>query len=106
MASGILGRANVTANGFVTVYTVPANTLAVVTVSVAPRSGTNGLVSLALSDGDLPSNADYIEFASSFPAPAVLERTGVVLSAGQRIIFKRDNTDSYSVVVYGFEEPA
>ena len=49
MATGILGNADLSANTDTTVYTVPASTFAVVTVSVSNRSANNRAVRVALA---------------------------------------------------------
>ena len=64
MATGILGSADLSANTDTTVYTVPASTFAVVTVSVSNRSANNRAVRVALAASGTPTNAEYIEFDS------------------------------------------
>lgn len=102
MATGILGTADLSANTDTTVYTVPASTFAVVTVSVANRSANNRAVRIALSATGTPGNSEYIEFDSQLIGNGVLERGGIVIDAAKNIVARCDSTD-VSVVVYGIE---
>ncbi len=102
MATGILGSADLSANTDTTVYTVPASTFAVVTVSVSNRSANNRAVRVALAASGTPTNAEYIEFDSQLIGNGVLERGGIVIDASKNIVARCDSTD-VSVVVYGIE---
>ena len=102
MATGRLGAENLPATTNTTVYTVPADTFAVVTVSVANRSATNRHVRIALAAADTPDNAEYIEYDSQLIGNGVLERGGIVMDTGKKIVAYANSTD-VSVVVYGIE---
>ena len=102
MATGILGNADLSANTDTTVYTVPASTFAVVTVSVSNRSANNRAVRVALAASGTPTNAEYIEFDSQLIGNGVLERGGIVIDASKNIVCRCDSTD-VSAVVYGIE---
>jgi hypothetical protein len=102
MATGRLGAENLPATTNTTVYTVPADTFAVVTVSVANRSATNRNVRIALAAADTPDNAEYIEYDSQLIGNGVLERGGIVMDTGKKIVAYANSTD-VSVVVYGIE---
>lgn len=102
MATGRLGAADLSATTNTTVYTVPADTFAVVTINVCNRSNTDRNVRLAIAENDTPTNAEYIEYDTTLIDSGVLERTGVVVDAGKKVVAYANSTD-ISVVVYGIE---
>lgn len=103
MATGRLGAEDIAATTNTTVYTCPASTFAVVTISLCNRNASSSRnIRLAVSTGGTPSNAEYVEYDSELLAKGVLERTGLVLSAGQRLVVYSSATD-ISAVVYGIE---
>jgi len=102
MATGILGTADLAAATDTTIYTVPANTFGVVTVSLCNRGATSATVRIAVANSGTPSAAEYIEFDSELLAKGVLERTGIVLQAG-KVLVVRSNAISVSAVAYGIE---
>jgi hypothetical protein len=102
MATGRLGTADLAAATNTTVYTCPADTFAVVTVSICNRSASAASVQLAVCDTATPGNDEYIEFDTSLSAKGVLERTGVVLDAGKLLVV-RSSAVSVNAVVYGIE---
>jgi hypothetical protein len=103
MASGILGQSAPGANSNTTVYTVPANTHAVVNVSIANRGTTDIKARVALTAGATPTNAEYIEFDATIPGNGVLERTGISLNAAKRVVVFINSANG-SVSVYGVEQ--
>jgi|SRR5210317_49325 hypothetical protein len=105
MATGRLGASDVTAGANTVVYTVPASTYAVVTVSFCNRSNTAASLRLAVASADTPTNAEYVEYDTEIMAKGVLERTGLVLDAGKRIV-AYSSSDATSVVVMGIETAA
>ena len=105
MANGILGTPTaLTATTSTVIYTVPANTFAVVTVNVTNRSASARNVRLALAAADTPTDAEYIEYDSEIIGNGVLERSGIVIDADKRIVAYANSTD-VSVMVYGIETP-
>ena len=102
MATGRLGTADLAAATNTTVYTCPADTFAVVTVSVCNRSASASTIQLAVCDTATPGNDEYIEFDTSLSAKGVLERTGIVLDEGKLLVV-RSSAVSVNAVVYGIE---
>lgn len=102
MATGILGAENLPAAENVTVYTVPEDTFAVVTVNVTNRNSQSRNVRVATAATDNPSNAEWIEFDTELLGNGVLERSGIVLDEGKKIVAQTTSTD-VNVVVYGIE---
>ena len=105
MASGRLGTATLAANTDTVVYTVPAGMVATLNVSVVNRGDTLAAVNVAVSTSGAAAAADYIESGAIVPGHGVLERSAVVVGAGERVIV-RSTTANCSVRVHGFEEAA
>ena len=82
MASGILGQQTGTGD----VYTVPADTLAVVNISVLNNDTSNAetVVLRIIPSGATAGNQHNIENIS-LASRGVLERTAIVLAAGDKI---------------------
>ncbi len=102
MPTGILGTSDLSATTNTTVYTVPASTFSVVTVSICNRSSSTVTVRLAAAASGTPGNAEYLEFGTQILANGVLERSGIVLDAGKNIVAYSSAT-SVNVVVTGIE---
>jgi hypothetical protein len=104
MATGKLAGTSMSAATDTQIYTCPAGNFAVVTVSMCNRNATAVTLRLAVGDTFPPGNSDYLEFDTSVLANGVLERTGIVLAAGQ-IISARSSGTGVSTLVYGIETP-
>ena len=102
MATGILGTTALGSATDATVYTVPADYFAVVTVNICNRSTQSRDIRLALAAADAPTSAEYIEYNTELLGNGSLERGGIVLQAGQKIVAYANSTD-VNVVVYGIE---
>jgi hypothetical protein len=102
MATGRLGVADLSAATNTTLYTVPANTFSVVTVSVVNRSASAVTVRIAMSSSATPADSEYLEYDTSLSDKGVLERTGVVIDAGKLLVV-RSSAASVNAVVYGIE---
>ena len=103
MASGILGTPSDLAAGTYTVlYTVPASTFAVASVSIINRGNTSLSIRLAISDSNTPTNAEFIEYDSNLDAKGILERTGLVMQAGKQLIVYSSAVNC-NAVAFGIE---
>jgi hypothetical protein len=102
MATGRLGVADLAAATNTTLYTVPANTFSVVTVSICNRGASAANIRIAVAASASPLDSEYIEFDVSLAAKGVLERSGIVLDAG-KILVVRSSAVSVSAVTYGIE---
>jgi hypothetical protein len=102
MATGRLGINDLAAATNATLYTCPDNTFAVVTVSLCNRSGSNTTVRLAVASADVPLDSEFIEYDATVLSKGVLERTGIVLAAGEKIVVRSSGTGT-SAVAYGIE---
>jgi len=104
MASGKLGSANLPAGGAGTLlYTVPASTVSTVNVRFTNRNTATTRVSLAIGVGASPAVTDYLTYDQVLPANGIIEDTGIVCSAGERV-WAISDTANVSVRVHGFEE--
>lgn len=102
MASGILGSADLAATTNTTLYTVPATTFTVATVSICNRGPSSVLVRLSLSATASPAANEYIEYDITIPPKGVIERTGLVLDAAKLIVVY-SSAASVSAVAFGIE---
>lgn len=103
MATGTLGQAALSGITNTTVYTVPAGKTATFSVTLLNRGGGPLTARLAISSTGTPTNAEYIEYDASISQNSVLERTGLVASAGKQIV-AYSSTNDLVVNVYGYED--
>lgn len=102
MATGRLGAENLTAGTYTTLYTCPVDTFAAVSVSFCNRGNTATSLRLAIADLDEPTDAEFIEYDITIEAKGVLERTGLVLAADQKIVVRSSGVNT-SAVAFGIE---
>jgi hypothetical protein len=105
MASGRLGANDVAAATYTTVYTCPASTFAVVSINFLNRGNASCFVRLAVADASTPTAGEFMEYDTELTAKSVLERTGLVLSAGQLLVVY-SNAVNVSAVTFGIETAA
>lgn len=104
MANGLLGKGIISsANTNQTIYTVPANTYATVNISFCNSNVSSIKVRLAVTNSTTPQASDYIDYDTNIIGNGVMEKTGMVLSAGEKVIISASST-GISVRVHGFEE--
>jgi hypothetical protein len=101
-ATGRLGVQDLAATTNTSLYTCPTSYFAVVNVTICNRNATAVTVRLALASSATPGASEYIEYGTTIPANSVLERTGLVLAAGQ-ILVVYSSTTSVNAVAYGIE---
>lgn len=104
MATGILGSDNLSTATYTPVYTVPADRYCVLSVNIVNRGNQAVSVRLAIADADIPTNAEFIEYETEILGKGVLERTGIVVDAGKRIVAWTSGAN-VSAVVMGIETP-
>lgn len=85
------------------VYTCPADTFAVVSINIVNRNtASSARIKVALSDTSSPTNAEWIEHDSELLEYGVIERTGIVVGAGQNIVVE-SSAANVTAMVYGIE---
>lgn len=104
MPSGRFGKASLAANSDTDLFTCPTGEVATATVSMCNRTPLPVDVRIAVRNAAL-SDSDYIEYGTTIPPNGVLERSQIVLSAGE-IITVRANAAGVSARVHGFTEVA
>ena len=102
MASGILGQI-VGTGSEADVYTVPSSTLAVVNVSIINNDSSNDetVVLRLVNSGDTSAAKHNLE-NMSVVSNGVVERTAIVMGAGDKLTMNASS--DVSVSVYGIEE--
>ena len=102
MASGTLGQAALAATTNTTIYTVPATTFTVLSLSVVNRGATTVSVRVALAASATPTSAEYIEYDAQIGPGGTLERTGIMMNAGKLLVCYASNAN-VSVTAFGIE---
>jgi len=100
--SGLLGKADLAADTFTDLYTVPTQTVATVNLNLCNRSADAVNVRIALHTGTL-TDADYLEYDSVIPPRGLLERTGFAMSTGETLTVHASGA-GISARAHGFEE--
>jgi hypothetical protein len=103
MATGILGQAAPAALTNTVVYTVPAATVGVVTISITNTTLTPISTRLAIASSGTPTTSEYIEYDTIISANAVLERSGIVMNATEAVVVFATSV-GLAVSVFGYEE--
>ena len=103
MATGILGQAAPAAITNTVVYTVPALTVTVATISIVNTTLTSIAVRLAIASSGTPTTSEYIEYDTIISASGVLERSGIVMNATEAVVVF-GSAAGLAVSVYGYEE--
>lgn len=102
MATGVLGTSDLAAATNTSLYTVPASTFTVLTVSLVNRGATAVTVRIGLCASATPTDSEWIEYDVSVTPKGVLERTGIVMQAG-KILVVRSSAIGVSAVAFGIE---
>jgi hypothetical protein len=104
MATGILGTSDLSAGTDTTIYTVPADTYSVVSLNVCNRGNQAVALRIATAAADTPTDDEYIEYGVEVLGAGVLERTGIVLDAGKKLVVWASGAN-VSAVAMGIETP-
>lgn len=104
MASGRLAKSNPNADTITTVYTCPAGNYAVITVALLNYTDASTTFKLSILEAanSTPVISDYLEYDTVLLSKNVIERSGLVLSAGQKVVVSSP-TSGVIVNVYGIE---
>jgi hypothetical protein len=105
MATGRLGAEDLAAGIDTVVYTVPADTFTVASVSVVNRGNSAVGIRIAVATTDTPTNAEFIEYDTELGAKDVLERTGIVMDADKRLVVY-STAVNVNAVAFGIETSA
>lgn len=103
MATGVLAQVAPAATTYTLVYT--SNTTAAVSINFLNRDSVAVTARIAvgtIADNSSPATTNFIEYDVSIPANGVIERTGLVLNTGQKIVVYA-STANTTVSVYGIE---
>ena len=97
----LLAAVNITtADSDVLVYTVPTGKVATAQINICNRNNVRANVSIGLTAGTVPADANWIEFRSPLDPFSPLERAPQRFAAGERI-YVRSSVAGVSVVVTG-----
>ena len=102
MATGTLGQSSLAATTNTTVYTVPVSKIGTVSINICNTNNFVVAIRLSISASGTPAAAEYVEYDTILPANAVLERTGIVMSASKNVV-AYSSAAGVSVNVYGYE---
>ena len=102
MATGKLAAADLASGTGTSVYTCPASIYTVANVSFCNRGTQPVLIRLSISDSATPTAGEYLEWETELLPKNVLERTGLLLAATQRLV-ARASAANVSCVVFGIE---
>ena len=98
MSTGKIGAADLAAG--VDTLLGMADENMVINVCLVNRGNTFVKVRLAIGAGTTPGNTDYLEYDTIMLANGVLERTGIVISSGEKI-WVRTDTATVSARAHG-----
>jgi|TARA_B110000211_G_C13800280_1_gene430254 hypothetical protein len=86
MATGRLGANDLSSATLTTVYTCPADTYTIASLNLVNRGNQAVTMRIAVADLATPTAGEYIEYEVEILSKGVLERTGIVLAAAQKIV--------------------
>lgn len=101
--AAIFDSANLVAATNTTLRTITAAKDASFSVNFCNRNSTSVSIRLAIAAIDTPTNAEYILYDVIVAGDGSLERTGLIATAGKKIVVYSSAAD-VSVQAYGYEE--
>lgn len=106
MASGKFWSGSLPANTDQDTGAVDAGKTRTVSINLVNRDASSvAKVRIAIGVNPAPADGDYIEYDTELKPNGVLERSAVVLGAGERVVLRAD-TAKVSTRIHGFEETA
>lgn len=106
MAAGNLGKSVVSIGTYTKVYEVPSTVaFATIGISIVNNGVVDSRVKIAISNNDNPNVEDFIENTILKSEGGILERTGMMVSPGEKILITCDAGIIVSRV-YGIEQSA
>lgn len=87
------------------IYTVPSDRSGTININCCNIGNSAITIDLGLTTGSNLDDEDYIEKGASIPAGGVLERTGIAVSASEKIMVSASSA-SLAVRVHGYLEVA
>jgi len=104
--SAISGKLDITpANENKLTYIVPNGKSATINLNVCNRADTPRKINVLIVKGTHTA-ADLVEYQTLIPPKGILERTGLVMTAGEHLFIAAIGGDEVSVRYHGFEEEA
>jgi len=101
--SGLLGKAALENWNAKTLYAVPSGKVATTNLNLCNFTDDPRKVYVAIYTGSAYDAADWLEHGTVIPPHGILERTGLVLSAGEKLR-AWDDGDAIAARAHGFEE--
>lgn len=102
MANGRLGAFDLAGDTNTSIYTVPAETFSVVSISLCNRNNQATNIRIAVANSGTPTAAEWIEYDTELLGKGVLERTGIVMDAG-KVLVAYSTSGNVSAVAFGIE---
>lgn len=102
MASGLFGSADLVAATDTLLFTATVGKVTTLNIRFANRNASNVKIRLAIGAGASPALKDYMSYDLTMIGGGIVEDTGIVLSAGEKV-WVRSDTANVSVRAHGWE---
>lgn len=103
--SGRLGAGSMAANAWTEIYECPLNKkYASIKIHVINRDSNDAMIDIALSsqDGTFVTNDEYLEYQTMLVQNGSIERSGIIVSNGTKVMCRADNAQC-TAIVHGIE---